>query len=54
MSFNWKRSVLVGIAVFIYLTAMNKFCPNLNPFWNFLVLVILVAMTVQLLKSIVE
>lgn len=54
MSFNWERGVLVGIVIFLYLSAINKFWPDLNVFLNFLVLAILVGVTVKISKSVFE
>ena len=51
MSFNWKQGVLVGIIVFLYLSAMNKFWPDLNVYLSTLILAILVGFAVTLSNS---
>lgn len=54
MSFNWKRGVLVGIVIFLYLQVTGNYWPNLNRFLEFIILVILVGVTVKISESVFE
>lgn len=52
MSFNWKRGLLVGVIVFLYLLAVQNFWPDLDPFLNSLIVGILAGVTAKFSESI--
>lgn len=37
MSTNWKRGLLLGIVIFLYILAAQKLWPDLNVFFNALI-----------------
>ena len=54
MSVNWKRSLLIGTVIFLYLLAAVNFWPDLNKYVNSIIAAILAGATVKISESIFE
>lgn len=52
MSVNWKRSLILGIVIFLYLLASVNFWPDLNIYLNALIAAILGGITAKISQSI--
>ena len=54
MSMNWKRGLLLGVVIFIYVLASVNFWPDLNKYLNALIAAILAGITAKISESIFE
>lgn len=52
MSVNWKRSLILGIVIFLYLLASVNFWPDLNKYLNALIAAILGGITAKISQSV--
>lgn len=54
MSVNWKRGLLLGIVIFLYLLAAQNFWPHLNIYLNVLFAAVLGGVTAKISQLIFE
>ena len=52
MSVKWKRSLILGIVIFLYLLASVNFWPDLNKYLNSLIAAILAGVTAKISECI--
>lgn len=54
MSVNWKRGLLLGIVIFLYLLAAQNFWPDLNIYLNALFAAILGGVSYKIAEIVFE